>query len=138
MKKVFAILLAIAMLLGTTAAFAEDVTLSTAWWGSQTRHDTTMQLLSIYEASHPSIKFGAQPMGFDEYFPKLNTLVASNDVYDVFQMGNNFLTYQSVLYPLNEYIESGVINMDNANSLFLRSGTLNGQVLGIPLGVNTM
>ena len=138
MKKVLAILLALVMLLGATAALADDVTLSTAWWGSQTRHDTTMQLLSIYEANHPGIKFEAQPMGFDEYFPKLNTLVASNDVYDVFQMGNNFLTYQSVLYPLNEYIESSVINMDNANSLFLKSGTLNGQVLGIPMGVNTM
>ncbi len=138
MKKVFAVILALVILLGATAALADDVTLSTAWWGSQTRHDTTMQLISIYEASYPSIKFEAQPMGFDEYFPKLNTLVASNDVYDVFQMGNNFLTYQSVLYPLNEYIESGVINMDNANSLFLKSGTLNGQVLGIPMGVNTM
>lgn len=138
MKKVIAILLALALLLGITAALAEDVTLSTAWWGSQTRHDTTLKLLSIYEENHPGIKFEAQPMGFDEYFPKLNTLVASSDVYDVFQMGNNFLTYQSVLYPLNHYIESGVINMDNANSLFLKSGTLNGEVLGIPMGVNTM
>ena len=64
--------------------------------------------------------------------------MAANDIYDVFQMGNNFLTYQSVLYPLNEYIESGVIDMSDANELFLSSGTLDGQVLGIPLGVNAV
>lgn len=137
MKKLLALALALVMVMGAVCASAEEV-LHTAWWGSQTRHDTTMKLIEIYEAAHPGIKFEAQPMGFDEYFPKLNTLVAAQDVYDVFQMGNNFLTYQSVLYPLNEYIDSGVINMDNANSLFLKSGTLGGQILGIPMGVNTM
>ncbi len=138
MKKVIAAVLTLIMLAGLNASFAEEITLSTAWWGSQTRHDTTLELLSIYEESHPGIHFEAQPMGFDEYFPKLNTLVAAQDVYDVFQMGNNFLTYQSVLYPLNEYIDNGVIDMSNANSLFLKSGTLDGQILGIPMGVNTM
>jgi len=138
MKKLLSMILALALALSVTAALAEETTLSIAWWGSQTRHDTTMKLLSMYEESHPGIKFEAQYMGFDDYFPKLNTLVAANDVYDVFQMGNNFLTYHSVLDPLNEYIDSGVIDMSGANELFLKSGTLNGQILGIPLGVNAV
>ncbi len=138
MRKLLVVFLVLALFLSVGSAFADDEVLRTAWWGSQTRHDTTMKLLEIYEAAHPGIKFEAQPMGFADYFPKLNTLVAAQDVYDVFQMGNNFLTYQSVLYPLNEYIDSGVIDMSNANSLFLKSGTLNGQCLGIPMGVNTM
>ncbi len=139
MKKFAAVFLTFVMTMGiAAAALAEETTLSIAWWGSQTRHDTTLQLLEMYEQSHPGVKFEAQYMGFDDYFPKLNTLVAANDIYDVFQMGNNFLTYQSVLYPLNEYIESGVIDMSDANELFLSSGTLDGQVLGIPLGVNAV
>lgn len=138
MKKFIAVLMILAMLFSVSTCFADEIKLDTAWWGSQVRHDTTMELLKQYEEEHPGIVFDAQPMGFDEYFPKLNTLVAAQDVYDVFQMGNNFLTYQSVLYPLNEYIESGVINMDNANELFLKSGTLGGQCLGIPMGVNTL
>lgn len=120
------------------SAAEQEVTLSIAWWGSQTRHDTTMALLKEYESMTPGIKFEAQYMGFDDYFPRLNTLVAAHNVYDVFQMGNNFLTYQDSLYPLNEYIESGVIDLSNANELFMKSGTLDGQILGIPLGVNAV
>lgn len=139
MKKIIVAILTLTLLATLCAPLAlADANLSIAWWGSQTRHDTTLKLLEMYEADHPGVTFEPQYMGFDEYFPRLNTLVAANDVYDVFQMGNNFLTYQASLYPLNEYIDSGVIDMSGANEFFMSSGTLGGQCLGIPLGVNAV
>ena len=142
MRKVAIVLLAVLIAVpifasGSSEGDGNEV-LTTAWWGSQVRHDTTLKLLEMYEKDHPGIEFEPQYMGFEDYFPKLNTLVAANDVYDVFQMGNNFLTYQSVLYPLDEFIESGVIDMSNSNPEFLRSGTLNGECLGIPMGINAV
>ena len=46
---------------GTTAAAAssdgEDVTLKFTWWGGQTRHELTQQLLDKYTELHPNVTF---------------------------------------------------------------------------------
>ena len=60
---------------GTTAAAAssdgEDVTLKFTWWGGQTRHELTQQLLDKYTELHPNVTFEAVPSGWDGYFDKL-------------------------------------------------------------------
>lgn len=62
---------------GTTAAAAssdgEDVTLKFTWWGGQTRHELTQQLLDKYTELHPNVTFEAVPSGWDGYFDKLAT-----------------------------------------------------------------
>ena len=83
---------------------AEPVTLRMAWWGSQTRHDRTIAVIELYESLNPYVTIEYEPMDFDGYFNKLATLVASNDVWDIFQLGSNFPTYQSKIYTLNDFI----------------------------------
>lgn len=68
----------------------EQVTLRMAWWGSQQRHDATQAVIKMYEEQNPNVKIEAEFYDMDGYLNKLNTLVAANDVWDIFQLGGNF------------------------------------------------
>lgn len=114
----------------------EPVTLRIAWWGSQARHDATLAVLDLY-TKKTGVRFDAEFLPFDGYFTKLNTLVASNDVYDVFQLGGNFPAYTAYLEPLNGYIKSGTIDTLAATESSLSTTSLNGIQYGISLGMNT-
>ena len=44
----------------------EKVTLRMAWWGSQTRHDRTVQVIEMYEKAHPNVKIEYEFFSFDD------------------------------------------------------------------------
>lgn len=117
---------------------AEPVTLRMAWWGSQTRHDRTIAVIELYESLNPNVTIEYEPMDFDGYFNKLTTLVASNDVWDIFQLGSNFPTYQSKIYCLNDFIADGTIDVSGTTEAFLRiAADEKGNQVGLCSGVNT-
>ena len=117
---------------------AEPITLRMAWWGSQTRHDRTIAVIELYESLHPNVNIEYEPMDFDGYFNKLATLVASNDVWDIFQLGSNFPTYQSKIHTLNDYIKNGTIDVSGTTEAFLRiAADEKGNQVGLCSGVNT-
>ncbi len=117
---------------------AEPVTLRMAWWGSQTRHDRTIAVIELYESLNPNVTIEYEPMDFDGYFNKLTTLVASNEVWDIFQLGSNFPTYQSKIYCLNDFIADGTIDVSGTTEAFLRiAADENGNQVGLCSGVNT-
>ena len=122
----------------STEEEAEQITLRMAWWGSQTRHDRTIAVIELYESLHPNVTIEYEPMDFDGYFNKLTTLVASDDVWDIFQMGSNFPTYQSKIYYLNDFIADGTIDVSGTTDAFLRiAADENGNQVGLCSGVNT-
>ena len=71
----------------------DQITLRMAWWGSQTRHDITVEVIEMYEKENPNVNIEYEFYDFDSYFTKLKTLVASDQVWDVFQLGGNFPEY---------------------------------------------
>lgn len=122
----------------TNEASGDTITLRMAWWGSQTRHDATNQVIEMYEAANPGVKIEAEFYDFDSYFTKLDTLVAANDVWDIFQMGGNFPKYMNSIEPIDSYIESGVIDVSNTTENFLATTRDNdGVQVGISIGTNT-
>ncbi len=122
----------------TTAADGEAITLRMAWWGSQDRHDKTIAAIELYEQLHPNITFEYEFYSFDDYFTKLNTLVASDEVWDVFQLGGNFPMYMDKIYPLDEFIESGVVDVSKISESNLKTTqTTDGVQLGLTNGINT-
>lgn len=117
---------------------AEPITLRMAWWGSQTRHDRTIAVIELYESLNPNVTIEYEPMDFDGYFNKLTTLVASNEVWDIFQLGSNFPTYQSKIYTLNDFIADGTIDVSGTTDAFLRiAADEKGNQVGLCSGVNT-
>ena len=116
----------------------EPITLRIMWWGSQTRHDATMKVLDMFTEKYPNVTFQAEFSAQDGYFEKLNTLVAANDAPDIFQNGIRLQTYVDHIEPLDEYIESGIIDISGTNDILLAGGQYEGKQLGISLGSNAM
>ena len=119
-------------------AAAEEITLRMAWWGSQDRHDKTIAAIELYESLNPNVHFEYEYYSFDDYFTKLNTLVASDEVWDVFQLGGNFPTYIDKIHPLNEFIDSGIVDTSKFSDTNLKTTqTTDGLQLGLTNGINT-
>lgn len=119
-------------------ASGEPVTLRMAWWGSQTRHDRTIEVIEMYMKQNPNVTIEYEFYDYEGYFNKLNTLVASNEVWDVFQLGSNFPEYQDKIYNLNEFIEDGTIDVSGTTDEFLKiTQDINGNQVGLSNGVNT-
>ena len=102
-----------------SAASGEQITLRMAWWGSQTRHDATNKVIEMYEEQNPNVHIEAEFYDFDSYFTKLDTLVAADDVWDIFQMGGNFPKYINSIEPMDSYIEAGTIDVSDTTENFL-------------------
>ena len=122
-----------------TAAYSDEtITLRMAWWGSQERHDRTIEVIELYESLHPEINIEYEYYSFDDYFTKLKTLVASDQVWDVFQMGGNFPMYMDKICPLDEYIESGIVDVSDITDANLKTTQdTEGHQLGLSNGLNT-
>ena len=116
----------------------EQITLRMAWWGSQTRHDLTVEVIEMYEKEHPNVNIEYEFFSFDDYFTKLKTLVASDQVWDIFQLGGNFPMYMDKIYPLDEYVESGVVDVSKISDAYLKiTQDFDGTQLGLSNGLNT-
>ncbi len=123
----------------TAAADSEEpVTLRMAWWGSQTRHDITVEVIEMYEKEHPNVDIEYEFYDFDSYFTKLKTLVASDQVWDIFQLGGNFPEYIDKIYYMNEFIDSGVVDTSGISDAYLKiTQDTDGHQIGLSNGLNT-
>ena len=123
---------------GSNASGNEPVTLRMAWWGSQTRHDRTVQVIEMYEKANPNVKIEYEFFSFDDYFTKLKTLVASDNVWDIFQLGGNFPDYMEKICFLNDFIKDGTIDTSKISDAYLKiTQDTSGNQIGLSNGLNT-
>lgn len=116
----------------------EPITLRMAWWGSQTRHDITTEVINMYMDEHPNVTIEYEFYSFDDYFTKLKTLVASDQVWDIFQLGGNFPMYMDKIYYLDEFIESGIVDVSEIPEAYLQiTQDIEGKQIGLSNGLNT-
>lgn len=139
-KKLLAVTLAAGMLAGLAVpvSAAEDpITLRMAWWGSQARHDATVKVIEMYEKMNPNIDIEYEFYSSEDYFTKLKTLVASDQVWDIFQLGGNFPEYMDKIHPVNEFIDAGIIDTSKiAEANLQTTQDFDGTQLGISNGLN--
>ncbi len=122
----------------STSGTEENVTLRMAWWGSQTRHDRTVEVINMYMKEHPNVKIEYEFFSFDDYFTKLKTLVASDNVWDIFQLGGNFPDYMSKIYFLNDFVKDGTIDTSKISDAYLKiTQDTAGNQIGLSNGLNT-
>ncbi len=74
---------------------------------------------------------------YEGYYTKLGTLAASDDIWDIFQLNNQFPQYINQIEPLDEYVEQGIIDISNADESYLATTTYDGQLVGLSNGVNS-
>ena len=131
-----------ALLLMSVAVVAaqDQVDLSITWWGSQNRHDRTIQVINMFHEAHPNINVTYEFSGWSDYWTKVNTQVAGGNVACVMQQDYAYLTEwasRGLLIPMDDMISSKQIDATNIAQSVLDSGKVNGQVYGISLGTNS-
>lgn len=122
-----------------SAAADGDVTIRITWWGGQSRHEYTQQLLDRYTELNPHIHFEATPSGWDGYFEKLATDTATGGMPDIVQMDYMYIsTYakNGSLADLGEYASDGTMDIADLDEALVESGTIDGKLVGVPLATS--
>lgn len=114
----------------------EPCTIRFGWWGGQTRHERTEEVVKMFMEKYPNVKIDTEPSDLNGYFQKLPTLIGAQDVWDVFQLGNNWAEFSTIVTDLTPYIEDGTINTDNISDGFLATTYDMGKQMEISLGTN--
>ncbi|GGF24048.1 putative ABC transporter substrate-binding protein YesO [Halobacillus andaensis] len=117
-------------------------TLRMTWWGSQSRHDQTQEIIKKFEEENPDIKIESEFTGFDGYFEKMAASASGNNLPDIMQQ--NFGEYlnqyadKELLADLTEFVEDGTIDVEGVDDTIMESGKKNDKLLGIPTGTNAL
>jgi multiple sugar transport system substrate-binding protein len=118
----------------------EPVTLRVAWWGSQPRHDYTLQVIEMYQQKHPHVKLEPEYANFDDYWKKLAPQAAANDLPDIIQMDISYISQyggNGQLEDLTPYLGS-IINIDHISENAISGGKIGDKLYGFNIGVNTI
>ena len=120
----------------------EEITLSVAWWGGDTRNTRVAKTLDMYSTLHPNIKFSTATNNFSDHGTAMSTAAASGDLPDMWLISTTLWMSQYVesgqLLDLRPYIESGAIDVSNIPEANLESGrAADGGIYAIASGLNT-
>ncbi len=117
----------------------KDVTISYSWWGKEERNKYTLEGLSNFESEHPNIKVLTEYSSWEEYEESFKEKLKSGQCADLMQVNFDWLHKYSTeadyfynLKELSDYIDLYNFTLDD-----LEYGTINGQLLGIPIAFNT-
>lgn len=122
------------------AASGQPVELRLTWWGSQARHDKTIKVIEMFQQKYPNIKITYEFAGWADYWTKMTTQAAGNNLPDVMQQDYAYInewTNKNFLLPLDSYVADGTINVKDAVADSINSGKVNGKLVGINLGNNS-
>ncbi len=112
-------------------------TISFMWWGSDTRHQKTIEVIEKYEEL-TGLKIEYEYSDGTSYWTQFQAKMAGGELPDVFQMGNNWATYYDTIEPLNSYVEDGTIDTSAISEAMLATTTnqADGEITGISNGTN--
>ncbi|WP_273653432.1 ABC transporter substrate-binding protein [Cellulomonas fimi] len=119
----------------TSSGPPEPVEIRFSWWGSDTRHELTQQVLDKFTEKYPHITVVPDYTDWNSYFDKLSTGVAGGDAPDVITQEERYLAdyaSQGVLADLNEL----GLDTSKIDPNVLQSGTIDDALYGVATGVN--
>ncbi|MBD5785425.1 extracellular solute-binding protein [Cellulosimicrobium terreum] len=130
---------------GAAPGTGDDDTASTAdsgpveirfsWWGSDTRHETTQQVIDLFEEKNPDITVVPDFTDWGGYWDKLSVSVAGGDTPDVITQEERYLSDYASRGVLADLEEAGV-DTGAIDPSILESGTTDGGLYGVATGVN--
>ena len=141
MKRILSIVCLVCMLaLCVAPAMAEEpVQLRFSWWGGDTRHEATLKNLERYHELNPNVTIEGEYGGFDSYYQKLLTQLASNTAPDIIQVDYQWtadLMLQEAplvnIYDLTDKIDITNLAIDAVKGY---CGT-DDYLIGVPMGIN--
>ncbi|WP_372630279.1 ABC transporter substrate-binding protein [Cohnella sp.] len=116
------------------AGSKEQIKLRILWWGSQQRHDATLEALKLYTEQNPHVAFEPEFSGWDGYWDKLSTQSAAKNAPDIIQMDSSYLAEYAGRNQLLE-LSSG-IDTSKMDPSLVGTGKYQDKLYAISLGNN--
>lgn len=149
MKRISLLLVAALLMMPAAIAFASGqkdaaeagmsegpTNLRLLWWGGQTRHERTLEVLDMYQQANSDVTIEAEYIGWSGYWDRLSVLAAADDMPDVFQMVIERLGQYDERNLLADLYEVESFNVDQVDQGALSTGEVDGRLLGAVLGTN--
>ncbi|WP_026124061.1 ABC transporter substrate-binding protein [Nocardiopsis baichengensis] len=121
---------------GGGGAGGGDVELRFSWWGSDDRHETTQEVIDLFEEKNPGITVTAEYTSWDGYWDKLATSTAAGDMPDVITMEERFLREYSDRGALADLNTLEGLDTSGVDELVASSGDVDGEKFGVATGIN--
>ena len=112
-----------------------DVEIRYAWWGSDDRHQTTQEIIDLFEEKNPGITVTPDFTDWDGYWDKLATATAAGDTPDVITQEERYLSEYASQDIIADLSELGVDTSEIPEET-LATGTIDDKLYGIATGVN--
>ncbi|WP_221358792.1 ABC transporter substrate-binding protein [Streptomyces beigongshangae] len=112
-----------------------------AWWGAEERAKRINRSIELFEEKYPKIKVKTDFQDYVAFWEKFQTQAAGGNPPDVFQNAVAFLRKydrRSVLLDLKSQVDAGNLSLENFRSGIEKIGEVDGKLLGVPVGSNTM
>lgn len=118
------------------AGEGEATTLRIVWWGSQSRHDKTLQSIDLYMQNNPHITIEPEYLTWSNYWDKLASQAAASTMPDIIQNDYNYIeTYKknSLIISLEPFV-GNELNLADCDDVYLSGGRVDGELYGINIG----
>lgn len=118
----------------------ERTELTISWWGNETRNRKTLEMLDLYQKERDNISFGGQFFEWEDYWKKLASAAAGNELPDIIQMDYKYLSQyveKGLLLDLQPYVENGELNLDECPESAVASGRLDGGLYAVCSGMTS-
>lgn len=117
----------------------EEIVLRFSWWGSESRHEATLEALEKYHELNPNVTIEGEYSSFDTYYQKLVTQFAGGTAPDIIQIDqpwiSDFAGQGEFFENLNDY--GDIIDITKFEQDYLEGWCMNGDRLeALPLGLN--
>ena len=113
-------------------------TIRFSWWGGAERNEKTNAVIDLFEEQYPNVTVEREVGDFDPHWEKLTVQAAANDQPCVIQMQSRYMNSyaaRGVLRPLDDLVESGVIDTSGVPEPFMASGRYEDQLYSVPTGI---
>ena len=122
-------------------AEAEPVTLRFMWWGGESRHEATLNVIKAFEGRYPNVKIEAEYGGDSGYREKLTTQLASGTAADIIQNGTDWMSEITAsgdfFVDISQYPD--LFDTSDFDQNFLQSfGVYRDKMVAVPTGVNVL
>ena len=117
------------------------VTLRFSWWGSDTRHQATLEAIRLYQERHPNVTIEGEYGAFGSFYQKLLTQLAGRTAPDIISIDykwvSDLMNQGSPFVNMNTLTQK--IDMSGFDLGFAKIyGGNDDYLIGLPVGVNGM
>ena len=122
---------------GDSTETAEDITFRFSWWGDDSRHAATQEIIDLYVSENPNVTIEPHFAPWSGFQDQFAIALEGGQEADLMQVNYNWLELYSPdgTTFLDLATVSDVLTLSNWNAEYIDMTTVNGAVQAVPTGI---